>query len=281
MPVAKPQTDIEFTNILLNIGTTPCIVDFFATWCGPCNAIAPLFEELSNKYLNVKFVKVDVDKCIETKNKYSISAMPTFIVLLNGQRVDMMKGADRTALEGLAHKWSANCPTQMTSPIPGQYELSSFIDKSQSECLNEHDAHPLRNLLEGVGPLFSDCDEQLIINLPFTQSMRIHSLAIRGPPGKAPKTVKVFANIPVTLGFDNAQAAEPIQTVDFGQEQLVGLKFVKFQNVQNLQLFVENNVGGGDQTVIEELHLYGTPVAQATNMQEFRRVAGKAGEVGH
>jgi len=281
MPVAKPQTDSEFTKILLNAGTTPCIIDFFATWCGPCSAIAPTFEELSNKYLNLKFIKVDVDKCTESKNKYAVPVMPTFIVLLNGQRMDMLKGAEKTALENLAHKWSQNCPTQMVSPIPGQQELSAFINKSQCECLNEEDSNSLRNLLNGVGPLVSECDEQLLLNLPFTQPMKVHSLAIKGTKEKAPKTVKIFMNIPNTIGFDNAQATAPVQTIDMNAEQPVALKYVKFQNVLNLQLFVENNVGGGDKTVIDELHIYGTPVTQATNMQDFRRVAGKAGEVGH
>jgi len=61
MPVAKPQTDAEFTRIILNAGTAPCIVDFSATWflillwgiyffrCGPCTMIAPPFDELSKK----------------------------------------------------------------------------------------------------------------------------------------------------------------------------------------------------------------------------------------
>lgn len=278
MPVAKPQTDSEFTKFLLNVGTTPCIVDFFATWCGPCSAIAPTFEELSNKYLNLKFVKVDVDKCVETKSKYGVTAMPTFIVLLNGQRVDMMKGADKGSLENLAHKWSQNCPTQMTSPIPGQFELSTIVNKSQCECLNEDDTHTLRNFLDGHGPLISDCDEQLLINIPFTQPVKVHSLTIKGSGSKAPKTVKIFSNIPTTLGFDRAQATEPVQTVDFGEEQLVNLKYVKFQNVQNLQIFVVDNIGGGDVTEITELHIYGTPVSQVTNMQDLRRVAGKASE---
>ena len=207
--------------------------------------------------------------------------MPTFVVLLNGQRVDMLKGADKTALENLAHKWSMNCPTQMTSPIVGQYELSQFIDKSQCECLNEDDSHPLRNLLDSRGTLVSDVDEQLLLNLSFTQPVKIHSLAMKGPGDKAPKTVKIFANIPITLGFDNAQSTEPIQEVEFSAEQLIGLKYVKFQNVQNLQLFIVDNVGGGEKTVVSELHIYGTPVAQVANMQEFRRVAGKAGESGH
>lgn len=84
MPLAHPQTDSEFNTLLVNAGTCPLVVDFFATWCGPCSAIAPAFETLSGLYTNLKFVKVDVDKCKETAAKYKVSAMPTFIVLING-----------------------------------------------------------------------------------------------------------------------------------------------------------------------------------------------------
>ncbi|KAL3098790.1 hypothetical protein niasHS_001456 [Heterodera schachtii] len=278
MPVVKPQTDSEFTKFLLNVGTAPCIVDFFATWCQPCSAIAPVFDELSNNYLNLKFVKVDVDKCKETKNTYGVSAMPTFIVLLNGQRVDLLRGADKTALQNLAHKWSKNCPTQMVSPIPGQCELSPLFNKVQCECLNEDDSNNLSNLLNGVGPLISDCDEQLLISVSFIQPVKVHSVLFNGPKEKAPKTVKIFANIINTLGFDQAQSTEPIQRIDLSEEKLVALKYIKFQNVFNLQFFVEDNVGGGDKTVVDEFRVYGTPIAKTTNMQDFTRVAGKAGE---
>jgi hypothetical protein len=103
---------------------------------------------------------------------------------------------------------------------------------------------------------------------------------MKGPAEHAPRIVKVFANIPNTLDFDKAQSTEPIQTLDFSESEIVPLRFVKFQNVTNLQLFVESNKGDNDKTVIEELRIYGMPLT-ATNMEEFKRVAGKAGEVGH
>jgi hypothetical protein len=49
----------------------------------------------------------------------------------------MLKGADVSALENLSHKWSVHCPTQVTSPIPGQYDIIHFINMGQCECLNE------------------------------------------------------------------------------------------------------------------------------------------------
>jgi hypothetical protein len=84
--------------------------------------------------------------------------------------------------------------------------------------------------------------------------------------------VKVFANIPHTLDFDKAQSSEPIQELDFEANSIQGLKFVKFQNVKNLLLFVENNCEGSDQTVINNLKLYGQPLSGTTNMEEFKRV---------
>lgn len=280
MPLAQPQTDAEFNTVLLNAGTTPVIVDFFAHWCGPCNAIAPTFKQLSDLYPNLKFAKVDVDKCKETQAKHSVSALPTFAAFLNGQKMDSLRGANKDALEGFVRKWSENVPSQLDSPVPGQLDLLGFIDRTQCECLNEEERNNLQNVLDGTGTLVSDCDEQLIINLRFNQPVKVHSLLIQGDGENTPKAVKIFVNTPTTLDFDKAQSSSGIQTLDFSGEPLQSLYYVKFQNVLSLQLFIENNRGGTDKTVVEKLKLYGTPL-QATNMQDFKRVAGKAGEASH
>lgn len=65
-----------------------------ATWCGPCQIIGPIFDELSDEISGVVFVKVDVDENPETAAKYSVSAMPTFVFIKGGEVVDRMMGAD-------------------------------------------------------------------------------------------------------------------------------------------------------------------------------------------
>jgi thioredoxin 1 len=64
-----------------------------ATWCGPCQIIGPIFDELSDEISGVVFVKVDVDENPETAAKYSVSAMPTFVFIKGGEVVDRMMGA--------------------------------------------------------------------------------------------------------------------------------------------------------------------------------------------
>lgn len=63
--------------------------------------IAPLFSELSEQFDNVVFVKVDVDKNPDTAAKYSVSAMPTFVFVKNGEVVDRLMGANPTRLQEL------------------------------------------------------------------------------------------------------------------------------------------------------------------------------------
>lgn len=76
------------------------VIDFFATWCGPCKRIAPVFEDLADKfYPKVQFFKVDVDESGELVNLYDISAMPTFVFLKDGQVVKKVEGADMAGLE--------------------------------------------------------------------------------------------------------------------------------------------------------------------------------------
>jgi|TARA_B100001113_G_C20981918_1_gene566472 thioredoxin 1 len=80
------------------------LVDFTATWCGPCKAIGPYFEELATKFPDVEFVKVDVDELDDVAAACGISAMPTFQLYSNGVMVKEMCGADRAKLEALANE---------------------------------------------------------------------------------------------------------------------------------------------------------------------------------
>lgn len=57
------------------------LLDFFATWCGPCKTLGPLLEKMQEKYTNVLFLKINTDKASEIAEEYSISAMPTVILL--------------------------------------------------------------------------------------------------------------------------------------------------------------------------------------------------------
>lgn len=74
------------------------VVDFFATWCGPCQQIGPFVEQLSKRYPNVKFIKVDVDKS-QIGSERGVRAMPTFHFYVKGSLVDEMKGANPKGLE--------------------------------------------------------------------------------------------------------------------------------------------------------------------------------------
>ncbi|KAF4126897.1 thioredoxin 1 [Geosmithia morbida] len=79
------------------------IVDFKAVWCGPCKAISPIFEKLSDSadFENIKFVTVDVDEAPEISQEVGVSAMPTFITFNGGNKVGTLTGAIPAKLEEL------------------------------------------------------------------------------------------------------------------------------------------------------------------------------------
>lgn len=62
------------------------VVDFYATWCGPCKMFGPVFEEVSNES-NINFVKVDVDKENDIARRYGVMTIPTVILFKNGEEV--------------------------------------------------------------------------------------------------------------------------------------------------------------------------------------------------
>ncbi len=69
------------------------LVDFFATWCGPCRQMMPLVTEISNEISNVKVVKMDIDESPKTPAEYGIQTIPTFILFKNGEVVDKKVGS--------------------------------------------------------------------------------------------------------------------------------------------------------------------------------------------
>jgi thioredoxin 1 len=85
----------DFEEIVLK-SDTPVVVDFWATWCGPCKAIAPTLHELADEYKGrVKLVKVDIDSNQQIAMNYNVRAIPTVLVFKDGQVVASRTGAGK------------------------------------------------------------------------------------------------------------------------------------------------------------------------------------------
>ena len=87
--------------------TSPVIVDFFATWCGPCKKLSPLLEDAANKY-GFKLVVVDVDKNGDLSNEYNVSSIPHVFCFHKGSKIMEFKGYDTNSLEKMVFYISKN-----------------------------------------------------------------------------------------------------------------------------------------------------------------------------
>jgi len=86
-------SDSEFEQTVIG-NALPCLVDFWAPWCGPCKAIAPVIDELAAEFDGkVIFAKMDVDKNPATPGQFGIRAIPTLILFKGGEIVDQITGA--------------------------------------------------------------------------------------------------------------------------------------------------------------------------------------------
>ncbi|XP_027382221.1 thioredoxin-like protein 1 isoform X1 [Bos indicus] len=272
-------SDPDFQPELSGAGSRLAVVKFTMRGCGPCLRIAPAFSSMSNKYPQAVFLEVDVHQCQGTAATNNISATPTFLFFRNKVRIDQYQGADAVGLEEKIKQHLENDPgSNEDTDIPkGYMDLMPFINKAGCECLNESDEHGFDNCLrKDMTFLESDCDEQLLITVAFNQPVKLYSMKFQGPDnGQGPKYVKIFINLPRSMDFEEAERSEPTQALeltedDIKEDGIVPLRYVKFQNVNSVTIFVQSNQGEEETTRISYFTFIGTPV-QATNMNDFKR----------
>ncbi|KAJ3106151.1 Thioredoxin-like protein 1 [Phlyctochytrium planicorne] len=239
------SSDEEFSSILAAAPPSKLVVvDFTATWCGPCRVIKPVFGQMSIKFKHVQFLEVDVDKLKVTSQQNGVTAMPTFQFFKAGQKIAELKGAVPERLNALL-----------------EVDLSSFITRNQVDCLNQSDKHTVKSIFtKDEQYLESDCDEQLIIK-------------------NAPKSIRTFINQTSTLSFDEVDSITETERLEltessYAENALIPLRFVKYQSVHSITIFVENNLGGNDNTIIKQLILYGSPVESTRDLSELNKPEG-------
>jgi len=92
MPAVDEVSDETFEQVVLRAGGK-VVVDFWAPWCGPCRAVAPVLEQLAGEREDVRFVKLDIDENPITASRYDVLSIPTVILFDGGQPKETVIGA--------------------------------------------------------------------------------------------------------------------------------------------------------------------------------------------
>jgi len=88
LKVTKENFDAEVMN-----SDKPVLLDFFATWCGPCRMVGPILEEIAEENENVKVCKIDVDHDPELAQRFNVTSIPLLVVMQDGKVINQSLGA--------------------------------------------------------------------------------------------------------------------------------------------------------------------------------------------
>ena len=102
--VHKVATSDELAGLINSTKDKVVVIDYFATWCGPCVGFAPTFDKMSKDLPDVSFLKCDVDECPEAAETASIQSIPAFHIYLNGTKQEVVVGASETKLRDAIKK---------------------------------------------------------------------------------------------------------------------------------------------------------------------------------
>jgi thioredoxin 1 len=109
----------------------PVLVDFYATWCGPCQALSPIIGEVKKQLgTKMKVIKIDVDKKKSISNKYKIRTLPTLAIFQNGEILWRASGMKtKTELLGITSQFIKNTPTTTDEKVSEPVQKTSWFGK--------------------------------------------------------------------------------------------------------------------------------------------------------
>ncbi|KAJ3114717.1 hypothetical protein HK100_001574 [Physocladia obscura] len=140
-------SEAEFSKYISSSKLT--VVDFTATWCGPCKAVAPRFDALSTKHTNCNFLKVDVDQMKSIASTYGVRAMPTFMLFKSNSKLAEVVGADIGKVEQLVNTHSSGSSGGF--PSSGGHTLSGAPTANRGLGIPSSIAVP--NILANLTPM--------------------------------------------------------------------------------------------------------------------------------
>ncbi|WOO77526.1 Thioredoxin-like protein 1 [Vanrija pseudolonga] len=252
------------------------VLDFHAVWCGPCHAIAPVFQQLADKFPHVKFAKIDVDAQQELAQRYRISAMPTFKFIKNGTPVDELRGASPPQLQAKVaqHAGSPPAPKPKPAPVvptgPVEVSLHHLVKADGLKGLGEAADHPLSSIIgpnsgpKGNSYVESATDPKLLLVIPFSKPVQqINAVTFFAVVAdyQAPKTVKLFANPSASLDLASADSTPATHELSLSSADIRGnrieLPSAKFKNVSTVAVYIQDNQEGEETTRLDSVEFFG------------------------
>ncbi|KAH8815370.1 PITH domain-containing protein [Xylogone sp. PMI_703] len=304
------------------------VTDFYADWCGPCKAIAPVYEQLASSLSReneITFAKVNTDEQKDIAARYNVAALPTFMIFKQGQAVEMIQGADRVKLEQAVKKLiaeysggssgfgeSSGSGNWRGGELPKGYkDVTDQVDIKGTELLNaDGEFGSVRVLFNEGKPsalnkgkgaeskekdwVESDTDEQLMLFVPFQSTLKVHTIQLTSLPPQSedddddvpmrPKTVNIYSNRPHILGFEEAEDIQVTQTITLSPSEwdatgtaTIPLRFVKFQYVTSLVLFIVDGEGSGDKVRLDRVRIIGE-TGEKRELGKLEKIGDEQGE---
>ncbi|RIB24005.1 PITH domain-containing protein [Gigaspora rosea] len=223
--------------------------------------VTKVMEYLDFIHNSSKLVTYEIASSASVVEEALVNAFPTFLFFKGGVEIERLVGADRTKMIKLLLK-HIKIPRENEENDSNSLVCSLSAHKF-NQNLNQQEEHIQSIFKNDDTCLESNDGAELIILIPFNQAIDLHSIKIVPIDiGQAPKEVKIFINRPNILSFDDAEAIRETQKLEFNptdykNNAIIRLRSVGFKKVTNIVLYIKNNIGDMDTTIIKELIFYG------------------------